>query len=40
MWKTRSRVEDDAWPRKKCFKPLHGENNIVNFEPELEALAA
>ena len=40
MWKIRSRAEDDAWPRKKCFKPLHGENNIVNFEPELEALAA
>ena len=40
MWKIRSRIEDDAWPRKKCFKPLNGENNIVNFEPELEALAA
>ena len=40
MWKIRSRIEDDAWPRKKCFKSLNGENNIVSFEPELEALAA
>ena len=40
MWKIRLHAEDDAWPRKKCFKILHGENNIVAFEPELEALAA
>ena len=32
MWKIRSHIEDDAWPRKKCFKPLNGENNIVNFD--------
>jgi hypothetical protein len=40
MWKIRLHAEDEAWPRKKCFKTLHGENNIVAFEPELEALAA
>ena len=40
MWKIWLRVEDDAWPRKKCFKLLNGEDNIVSFEPELEALAA
>ena len=40
MWKIRLRAEDDAWPRKKCVKPLHGKSNVVPFEPELEALAA
>ena len=41
MWKIRLHAEDDAWPRKQCIKTLHGnQNNIVAFEPELEALAA
>ena len=39
-WKIRLRAADDAWPRKKCVKTLHGESNVIDFEPELEALAA
>jgi len=41
MWKIRLHAEDDAGPLKQCIKTLHGnQNNIVAFEPELEALAA
>jgi hypothetical protein len=31
MWKIWLHAEDDARPRKKCFKTLHGENNIDAF---------